>query len=52
MVFEIGEGLQTIYDTMRTACARECAHDSGKLENNATKLELEKRETWCAMTIF
>ena len=52
MLFDIQDGLQTIYDTMRNACTRECAPDSGKTENNATNLELEKRETWCALTIF
>ena len=52
MLLDIKGGLQTTYDTMRTACMRECSPDSGKAENNATKLELEKRETWCAMTVF
>jgi hypothetical protein len=52
VLFSIDGGVQTIYDCVRAACTRECAPESGRVENNATKLELEKRETWCALTIF
>jgi hypothetical protein len=52
MLFDLEDGLSTIYETVRAACTRECSPESGKVENNATKLELEKRETWCALTIF
>ncbi|KIV98580.1 hypothetical protein, variant [Verruconis gallopava] len=51
-LFNIDGALQTIYDAVRAACLRECVPELGKAEVNATKLELERRETWCALTIL
>lgn len=52
MLLGIPGSLQAIYDAARSSFLRECSPNPSKIENNASDVEFEKRETWCTMTLL